>query len=133
MFPAVLAYYHGNGNKDNDTVAFEYREIKQALAFEFQHKKSSSYLDFFKTPGNRYRVVLLVSLAMISQYSGSNLFSNYANKIYANAGITGQERKLLVGVLGPNQPRGSVLFAHVLTPGDLSSAVAKPCSPSSSR
>lgn len=92
----MLAYYHGNGNKANDTVAFEFREIKQTLSLEFQYKKSSSYLDFFRTAGNRYRVVLLASLAMISQYSGSNLFSNYANKIYTNAGIIGQEPKLLV-------------------------------------
>lgn len=110
----MLAYYHGNGNKDNETVAFEYREIKQTLAVEFQHKKSSSYLDFFKTPGNRYRFMLLVSLAMTSQYSGSNLFSNYANKIYTNAGITGQERKLLVSspplIAQCNQPAVVALF-----------------------
>lgn len=111
-------------------MAFEYREIKQTLAVEFQHKKSSSYLDFFKTPGNRYRVVLLVSLAMVSQYSGSNLFSNYASKIYSDAGIIGQEPKLLVRALAQLAHRSELRFCADF---GLSSVVAKPCSLSLSR
>ncbi|KAK7700705.1 hypothetical protein SLS64_010849 [Diaporthe eres] len=92
----MLARYHGNGDRANETVAFEFREMKQTLALEFQTKKSSSFLDFARTAGNRYRVLLLVSLAMVSQYSGSNLFSNYANKIYEGAGIHEQTNKILV-------------------------------------
>lgn len=92
----MLAWYHGNGDRTNETVAFEFREMKQTLALEFQTKKSSSFLDFARTAGNRYRVLLLVSLAMVSQYSGSNLFSNYANKIYEGAGIHEQTNKILV-------------------------------------
>ncbi|KAJ0365525.1 hypothetical protein COL154_004380 [Colletotrichum chrysophilum] len=81
----MLAKYHGNGDRTNETVAFEFREMKQTLALEFQHGRSSSYLDFARYAGNRYRVVILISLAMVSQYSGTNLFSNYANKIYEGA------------------------------------------------
>lgn len=92
----MLARYHGNGDRANRTVAFEFQEMKQTLALEFQNKKSSSYSDFARTAGNRYRVLLLVSLAMVSQYSGSNLFSNYANKIYEGAGIHEQTDKILV-------------------------------------
>lgn len=92
----MLARYHGNGDRANETVAFEFREMKQTLALEFQGRKSSSFLDFARTAGNRYRVLLLVSLAMVSQYSGSNLFSNYANKIYEGAGIHDQTNKILV-------------------------------------
>lgn len=92
----MLAKYHGNGDRTNATVAFEFQEIKQTLAMEFEAKKSSSYLDFIRTPGNRHRVVLLISMALISQYSGSNLFSNYANKIYAGAGIVDQDTKIYV-------------------------------------
>ncbi|KAL2275844.1 hypothetical protein FJTKL_01515 [Diaporthe vaccinii] len=92
----MLARYHGSGDRANETVAFEFREMKQTLALEFQTKKSSSFLDFARTAGNRYRVLLLVSLAMVSQYSGSNLFSNYANKIYEGAGIHEQTNKILL-------------------------------------
>lgn len=60
---------------------------------EYQAKANSSYLDFFKTRGNRYRLMLLVSLGIISQYSGNALISNYANLIYDNAGIKDQGQK----------------------------------------
>lgn len=92
----MLAKYHGNGNRKNETVAFEFREIKATLAMEFEAKKSSSYLDFIRTKGNRHRVILLVSMAMVAQYSGTNLFTNYANIIYQGAGIVDQDQKIYV-------------------------------------
>ena len=92
----MLAKYHANGDKNNSTVAFEYREIKETLRLEFESKKSSSYLDFMKTRGNRYRLALLVSLGVISQYSGNALFSNYLNRILAGAGITREDQTIPV-------------------------------------
>lgn len=100
---AMLARYHGNGDRTNETVMFEFEEMKKTLALEFANKKLSSFLDFGRTAGNRYRVMLLISLAMVSQYSGSNLFGNYANKIYEGAGITEQTNKILV-CIRPVQP-----------------------------
>ena len=100
----MLALYHGNGDWANKTVAFGFREIEQTLALEFQRKKSISILDFARTAGNRYRVLLLVSLAMVSQFSGSNLFSNYANNMYEGASILEQTNKILVRWRGGYQP-----------------------------
>ena len=84
----MLAKYHANGNVNDATVQFEYREIKETLAKELEHKKSSSYLDFFRTKGNRYRFIVLISLGFFSQWSGNAIISNYANKLYNSAGIT---------------------------------------------
>ena len=84
----MLAKYHANGNANHATVQFEYREIKETLAKEMVYKKSSSYLDFFRTKGNRYRLVVLVSLGFFSQWSGNAIISNYANKLYDSAGVT---------------------------------------------
>jgi MFS family permease len=92
----ILAYYHANGDRQNATVAFEFREIKETLRLEFEYKKTSSYLDFMRTKGNRYRLALLVSLGVISQYSGNALFSNYINLIYDSMGITEQNKKIPV-------------------------------------
>jgi len=47
-----------------------------------------------RTKGNRYRLLLLVSLGLFSQYSGNAIISNYANLIYTNAGITRQDQKI---------------------------------------
>jgi hypothetical protein len=92
----TLAKYHANGDTRNATVQFEYREIKETLRLEFEYKKSSSYMDFLRTRGNRYRLALLISLGIISQYSGNALFSNYMNLIYNSMGITSQNQKIPV-------------------------------------
>lgn len=89
----MLATYHANGNVNDPTVQFEYREIKETLAKEMEHTKSSSYLDFFRTKGNRYRLVVLVSLGFFSQWSGNAIISNYASKLYDSAGIHGEVDK----------------------------------------
>ena len=93
---ATLAKYHANGDVHNATVEFEYREIKETIRLEFLAKKSSSYIDFLRTSGNRYRLMILISLGIISQYSGNALFSNYMNLIYNSMGITKQDQKIPV-------------------------------------
>lgn len=68
---------------------------------EFIAKKSSSYLDFFKTKGNRYRLFLIISAGLFSQWSGNALVSYYANKIYTSAGVDGPKAGL--GLDGGNK------------------------------
>jgi sugar porter (SP) family MFS transporter len=91
---AVLAKYHAGGNSQNATVQFEYREIKETLEVQRRADRSSRYIDFFRTKGNRWRLAILISLGIISQYSGNALFSNYMTFVYDGAGITEQNQKL---------------------------------------
>lgn len=91
---AILAKYHAGGNTQNATVQFEYREIKETLALQARADRSSRYIDFFRTKGNRWRLAILISLGIISQYSGNALFSNYMTFVYDGAGITQQNQKL---------------------------------------
>jgi sugar porter (SP) family MFS transporter len=90
----ILAKYHANGNDQNSTVQFEYREIRETLELEKEAREKSSYLDFMKTKGNRWRLAIIVSVGLISQYSGNAIISNYMNLIYTGAGITDQNQKL---------------------------------------
>jgi len=83
----MLGKYHADGNTNDPIVQFEYAEIKETIRLEFLAKKTSSYLDFFKTKGNRYRLFLIISAGLFSQWSGNALFSYYANKVYAAAGV----------------------------------------------
>ncbi|KAJ9631985.1 hypothetical protein H2203_000386 [Taxawa tesnikishii (nom. ined.)] len=85
----MLAYYHAAGDENNATVQFEFREIKETMRLEKAADKGSSYIEFLKTKGNRWRLAILISLGIISQYSGNALFSNYSKLIYEGAGITG--------------------------------------------
>lgn len=90
----MLAFYHAEGNANDPTVQFEYQEMKETIRMEADAGKNSSYLDFFRTRGNRWRLAILISLGIISQYSGNALFSNYINLVYEGAGITSQSQKM---------------------------------------
>jgi sugar porter (SP) family MFS transporter len=90
----ILARYHANGDENNATVQFEYREIKETIRLEFEFSKSSSYMDFFRSKGNRYRFFVLISLGIFSQWSGNAIISNYSSKLYDSAGITNSTQKL---------------------------------------
>lgn len=90
----VLAKHHAGGDVHNATVQFEFREIKETIRIEKEADRATSYMDFFRTKGNRWRLAIIISLGVISQYSGNALFSNYMNTVYEGAGITEQNQKL---------------------------------------
>ena len=94
----TLSKYHAGGDINNITVQFEYREIKETIKLEHVAAETTGYMDFFKTKGNRWRLAIIISLGVISQYSGNALFSNYMNAIYEGAGITNQNQKLGVSI-----------------------------------
>ena len=95
----TLAKWHANGNEQDLTVQFEFREIRETLRIEKQIAGNTSYMDFFRTRGNRWRLAIIISIGIISQYSGNAVISNYANLIYKSAGITGQTQKLGVSTI----------------------------------
>ena len=95
----ILAKYHAGGRRHDLLVQFAYRDIKETLKIEQQVERSAGYLDFVRTKGNRWRLAILISLGVISQYSGNALFSNYIDTVYEGAGITDQNKKLAVCAL----------------------------------
>jgi hypothetical protein len=82
-------------------------------------------MDFLKTKGNRYRLAILISLGIISQYSGNALFSNYMNKIYNGMGITSQNQKIPVSFAYHASSFLPLVVEHQLT-HYYSSTLAKP-------
>jgi sugar porter (SP) family MFS transporter len=90
----VLAKHHGGGDINNATVQFQYREIKETIQADRAAGKATTYADFFRTKGNRWRLAIIISLGIISQYSGNAIISNYMDIIYVGAGINDQNKKL---------------------------------------
>ncbi|KAF4928562.1 Lactose permease [Colletotrichum viniferum] len=90
----ILGKYHANGNTEHPTVQFEFREIRDTIKREMAAKESSSYLDFLRTAGNKYRLMVLISLGLFSQWSGNAIISNYTSILYGNAGIESATAKL---------------------------------------
>lgn len=93
---SILAKYHANGNVQDTTVQFQYLEIRETLRLEYS-SKSSSYLDFFKTKGNRYRLLLVMGLGLFSQWSGNGLTSYYFALVMNSIGITDSKTQFEVG------------------------------------
>ncbi len=90
----ILAKYHANGDREDPTVQFEYREIKETIRLELETRNNSTYLDFFRTRGNRYRLIVLLSLGIFSQWSGNAIISNYQSILYDTAGVSDPTKKL---------------------------------------
>ena len=84
------------------------------MRIESESAKATSYADFVKTKGNRWRLAIIISLGVISQYSGNALFSNYMNTIYGGAGITDQNQKLAVRACLSKLNISRSLTAHFL-------------------
>lgn len=93
---AILAKYHANGDVNHPTVQFEYREVRETIKAEQLADNSSSYIDFFKTKGNRYRLIVLFSLGLFSQWSGNGVVSNYSAVLYENAGLESEQDRLII-------------------------------------
>ena len=58
----ILAKYHGNGDTEDELVLHEYNEICYAIQLEEENSKTS-FRDFVKTPGNRRRLLVLLTMA----------------------------------------------------------------------
>lgn len=71
---AVIAKVHGT-SVDEPVVQVQYREILDTLNYEKNEGKSVSFLELFKTPGNRRRVLLAVSVAPLAMLTGSNIIT----------------------------------------------------------
>ena len=92
----ILAKYHANGDRDHPTVQFEFREIRDTIKLEQAADDSTKYIDFLKTKGNRFRLAILVSLGIFSQWSGNGVVSNYSARLYTNAGMEKEDDRLIL-------------------------------------
>lgn len=95
----ILAKAHCRGDENAELVEIEYKEINETIRLEKEFE-SSGWLQLFSTPGNRHRMIILVSLGFFSQWSGNGLVSYYMNDVLEKAGVTVAKTRLEInGVL----------------------------------
>lgn len=58
----ILAKYHANGDLNDELVKYEYYEIRRAIKLETE-SRNTRYRDFVATPGNRRRLLVLITMA----------------------------------------------------------------------
>jgi hypothetical protein len=64
----LLEKWHADGDKNSALVNYEMMEITETLRAERDAHDSASYAEMFKTPGNRHRLFISVSLGIFVQW-----------------------------------------------------------------
>ncbi|KAG8741103.1 hypothetical protein FRC10_003316 [Ceratobasidium sp. 414] len=91
----VLKKWHAGGEENNGLVHFEYHEAKRAIMSEAERDRST-WLDLFRTPGNRRRMRIIIAIALFSQLSGNGLISYYLERVLNGIGIVNTRDQTLI-------------------------------------
>ncbi|TPX17550.1 uncharacterized protein E0L32_012143 [Thyridium curvatum] len=84
----ILAKYHANGDTLDELVNFEFREICEAIAQEREVAETNGITSFFKTKGNRHRLMICVLVGFMIQWAGNGIVSYYLAPILNSVGVT---------------------------------------------
>jgi MFS family permease len=95
----IIIKYHTNGDSEDYMVLIELEEIKEALRLEREASETTSYLSFFKTPGNRKRFLIILAVGFFSQWSGNGLISYYLTLVLDSIGYKPEATQNLVNGL----------------------------------
>ena len=84
---AMLARFHANGDTDDALVQWEMKEIAFILEQE-QLAAKTSYLDLFRTPGNRKRMWVSWAISVGTNWVGNGIVSYYLSPVLKTVGVT---------------------------------------------
>lgn len=91
----ILTKYHAEGDASSELLKFEMAEIDHAIELE-RAQSVTSWLEWFRTSANRYRLFIIVTIGFIIQWCGNALLSYYLHLVLDTIGITGQKTQLLI-------------------------------------
>ncbi|KAH7025701.1 general substrate transporter [Microdochium trichocladiopsis] len=91
--------HHAGGDIDSPLVSFETEEIINTIKAEQEAYASTSYADLVKTKGNRWRLLISVTLGIFSQWSGNGVVSYYLALVLQTVGITSVTHQTLISAL----------------------------------
>lgn len=93
---AFLVKYHARGDENSPLAEFELAEITKSIALELEAKKSTSWLDMLRTPGNRKRTFITVFLGVFDQWAGQNIASYYLAPVLITVGVTSVTNQTMI-------------------------------------
>ncbi|CAI7672294.1 unnamed protein product [Penicillium manginii] len=85
---AILVRYHAGGDVNSPLVNYEFQEIISTIRAEKEANSNGSYAEMLKTPGNRHRLMISISLGMFGQWVGNGVISYYLSLILTSVGVT---------------------------------------------
>jgi len=93
---AILIKYHGFGNPNSKVVQLEYAEYVQAISTDGADRRWWDFLPVFQGKGAIYRILCVINLGVVWQWSGNALGIYYLPVMLSQAGITNFHMSLLV-------------------------------------
>ncbi|KAH7401213.1 general substrate transporter [Pyrenochaeta sp. MPI-SDFR-AT-0127] len=94
----ILITSHAGGDPSSALVEYEMIEITAAIKLE-STLADASYMELCKTPGNRRRLLISVSLGIFSQWCGNGVVSYYLAIVLRTVGITSVTHQTLIAGL----------------------------------
>ncbi|KAJ5257110.1 Major facilitator superfamily domain general substrate transporter [Penicillium angulare] len=92
----ILTQYHAAGDSSSPLVNYEFQEIISTIRAEQQANEDGSYLEMVKTPGNRRRLMISITLGLFSQWVGNGVISYYLSLILSSVGVTQVKDQTLI-------------------------------------
>lgn len=91
----LVSQYHASGNATDQFIQAEFHEIQNTIQLE-KLNSSHNWVVFFRTRGNRKRLLLITLVSFFSQCSGNGLVSYYLHSILESVGITSSYNQSLI-------------------------------------
>ncbi|CAI7644228.1 unnamed protein product [Penicillium palitans] len=95
----VVASIYSSGDVSCPVAIAQHCEILNAMRQEQESGKTLSYAEIVRTPNSRKRLILALSVAVISMLSGNNIVSYYLGDMLTTAGIYNSHVQLQITIV----------------------------------
>ncbi|KAL2818725.1 general substrate transporter [Aspergillus cavernicola] len=92
----ALAILHASADVAAPVVSHQVEAIAVTLAIEQHNSKSSGYREMIRTPGNRHRLFISITIGFFAQWVGNGVVSYYLSLVLDTIGITRTRDQLLI-------------------------------------
>lgn len=98
---AVLAKYHGEGDRNHPVVVLQIKEMQKQIKAEASDKRWWDYRELYNTSNARRRLICVLGMGCFGQVSGNSVTSYYLPEMLQNAGIKSERTQLLLNGISP--------------------------------
>ncbi|KAJ7288356.1 general substrate transporter [Mycena rebaudengoi] len=96
----ILARFHSsNGDVDSPLIQLEVEEIEEKISLDGADKYWWDFRPLFRTRGDRNRMYMVVIIGFFGQLSGNGLITYFLTILLRNAGITSQNKQLVLNFI----------------------------------
>ncbi|KAH7126989.1 general substrate transporter [Dendryphion nanum] len=111
----TMARYHGEGSRESPIVQLEYKEMVEDISVTGSDKRWWDYSELINSREQRYRTMLVFTMAFFGQWSGNGPVSYYYPTILRGAGIVNRRERLLYNGMQNVVSFGGAVFGAVYT------------------